>query len=118
MQAEARRSCGTGVGQKRRTRLNWNRNEGRAGHHLEERLQKILARSGVASRRKAEEMIREGRVASIRKSSGAGLKGRHRAGRDPCGRQADLRGRNEGLCNAEQAPRYVTALSDRRNGPW
>jgi 23S rRNA pseudouridine2605 synthase len=29
---------------------------------MEERLQKILARSGLASRRKAEEMIREGRV--------------------------------------------------------
>ena len=28
----------------------------------EERLQKILARAGVASRRKAEELIREGRV--------------------------------------------------------
>lgn len=30
---------------------------------MEERLQKILSRAGIASRRKAEEMIREGRVA-------------------------------------------------------
>ena len=29
---------------------------------MEERLQKILASAGVASRRKAEEMIKEGRV--------------------------------------------------------
>jgi 23S rRNA pseudouridine2605 synthase len=29
---------------------------------MEERLQKIIARSGLASRRKAEDMIREGRV--------------------------------------------------------
>ena len=30
---------------------------------MEERLQKILARAGVASRRNAEEMIRQGRIA-------------------------------------------------------
>lgn len=41
---------------------------------MEERLQKILARSGVASRRKAEELIAEGRVLVNGKAASIGMK--------------------------------------------
>ncbi|HUV90266.1 MAG TPA: S4 domain-containing protein, partial [Anaerolineae bacterium] len=41
---------------------------------MEERLQKILARAGFGSRRKCEELIRQGRVAVNRQTAELGQK--------------------------------------------
>lgn len=85
---------------------------------MEERLQKIIARSGIASRRKAEEMIREGRV-SVNSVTVRELGSRADIGRD------EIRVDGKLICAEEtkiylmlNKPRgYVTSLSDPQNRP-
>ncbi len=85
---------------------------------MEERLQKILARSGVASRRKAEEMIREGRV-SVNSEIVRELGSKADIERD------EIRVDGKLICAEEtkvyvmlNKPRgYVTALSDPQKRP-
>jgi len=85
---------------------------------MEERLQKIIARSGMASRRKAEEMIQEGRV-SVNSEIIRELGFKADIGKD------EIRVDGKLICTEEtktylmlNKPRgYVTTLSDPQNRP-
>lgn len=85
---------------------------------MEERLQKIIARSGIASRRKAEEMISEGRV-SVNAEIVKELGSKADIDRD------EIRVDGKRICAEESKitlmlnkPRgYVTALSDPQKRP-
>ena len=71
-----------------------------------ERLQKILAQAGIASRRHAEEMITGGRVqVNGQVVTDAGLQGRCRPRPHPRGRQAAPGRRAPALLHAQQASR-------------
>ncbi len=88
------------------------------GAVMEERLQKIIARSGLASRRKAEDMIREGRV-SVNSETVRELGFKADIGRD------EIRVDGKLICAEEtkiyvalNKPRgYVTTLSDPQKRP-
>jgi len=85
---------------------------------MEERIQKIIARSGMASRRKAEEMIQEGRV-SVNSEIIRELGFKADIGKD------EIRVDGKLICTEEtktylmlNKPRgYVTTLSDPQNRP-
>ena len=82
----------------------------------EVRLQKVLAASGIASRRKCETLMSEGRVeVDGRGHHPARRQGRPRDGGDPGRRQAAARRRVEGLPRREQATRR-RQLDGRRGG--
>ena len=73
------------------------------GREAPERLQKILARAGIASRRKAEELIAGGRVTVNGKVAVAGRQGRSRGRRDQGRRQARAAAGAAALHPAQQA---------------